>query len=120
MASGWHDWWSLAPVMPAITSHASKPVCGILLMHVDQLWYVTLQEISQAVRSDKKECGEITVVVNCLLSMAQNGPSSTLIEAECNNPRVVCFDCHEESAGEVVVLWLCPTVWKRLNEAGTV
>ena len=52
--------------------------------------------------------------------MARNGPSGTLIEAECNNPGVVCFNGHEESTGELVVLRLCLTVWNRLNEAGTV
>jgi hypothetical protein len=55
-------------------------------------------------------------VVDGLLPMAQNSPSGTLIEAKCNNPGVVCFDGHEESTSEVVVLWLCPTVWNRLNE----
>jgi len=58
-------------------------------------------------------------MVNCLFSMAQNVPSSTIIEAECNDPSVFPFNHCEQSTGEVVVLRLLPTVWDELGEEGT-
>jgi hypothetical protein len=57
-------------------------------------------------------------VVDCLLSMVRNSTGGTLIEAKRNDPGVVLFDGREKSTGDVVVLWLCPTVnLCELNEA---
>jgi len=82
---------------------------------VNQFRYVDLWEISWAVGTYEGEDDKVSVMVDCLLSMAWNGPHGTLIEAESNNPGVVPFNHCEKRTGEVVVFWLCPTGWNRLT-----